>query len=397
MTYFTGFTTNVDFSTSNVEFGNANTLSIGGGSNGQVLTTNGSGNLSFAAIPIASSIANGNSNVSIASANGNITISVDTTTYTFGPLALNVTNNPPASPSPSLTGFSTGNFNQAVTTLDLTATGAVSFTGANGNISLGGAANVSLGAVGNLRITGGSNGQVLTSNGSGGLSFTTVGGGTPAGSNTQLQFNNAGAFGASANLTFADGGGTGNTSFVIGNSISFTHTSTGDGVIANLEFGIGSLANTTISAFSNIILSAGGNVNITPTGNLRLPTIANVKMAGGSNNQVLTTDGAGNLSFATPTTPKLTTATANANATISQQLTFVDAAANVTLTMPAANANTIGQVYYIKDVLGTNRTGNTITIVGDSGQLIDNGNVQIISPYNSVTIVGVSSTTWGVL
>ena len=35
-----------------------------------------------------------------------------------------------------------------------------------------------------------------------GTNFVNVGGGLPAGSNTQVQFNNAGAFGASANLTF---------------------------------------------------------------------------------------------------------------------------------------------------------------------------------------------------
>jgi hypothetical protein len=50
----------------------------------------------------------------------------------------------------------------------------------------------------------GTSAQVLQTNGSGTLSFATVSGGsaTPAGSNTQVQFNNAGAFGASSSLTF---------------------------------------------------------------------------------------------------------------------------------------------------------------------------------------------------
>ena len=44
--------------------------------------------------------------------------------------------------------------------------------------------------------------QVLTTDGSGTLSWTTPSGGSPAGSNTQIQYNNAGAFGASSDFTF---------------------------------------------------------------------------------------------------------------------------------------------------------------------------------------------------
>lgn len=51
----------------------------------------------------------------------------------------------------------------------------------------------------------GTNGQVLQTNGAGAVSWATVsgggGGGTPGGSNTQIQFNDAGAFGGSAALT----------------------------------------------------------------------------------------------------------------------------------------------------------------------------------------------------
>ena len=47
----------------------------------------------------------------------------------------------------------------------------------------------------------GSSGQVLSTNGTGTLSWATAGG-SPAGSTTQVQFNNAGAFGASANFTW---------------------------------------------------------------------------------------------------------------------------------------------------------------------------------------------------
>jgi len=58
-----------------------------------------------------------------------------------------------------------------------------------------------------LPATDGTSAQVLQTNGSGVLSFATVSGGsaTPAGSNTQVQFNNSGAFGASANFTYTAG------------------------------------------------------------------------------------------------------------------------------------------------------------------------------------------------
>jgi hypothetical protein len=70
----------------------------------------------------------------------------------------------------------------------------------------------------------GTNGQVLATNGSGALSWATGGGGgTPAGSNTQVQFNNSGAFGASSALTFSGtqlsvGNGTEGTVYFNGSS-----------------------------------------------------------------------------------------------------------------------------------------------------------------------------------
>ena len=51
----------------------------------------------------------------------------------------------------------------------------------------------------------GNAGEFITTDGAGTLSFAAGGGGTPAGSNTEIQFNNAGAFGASSRLTFNSG------------------------------------------------------------------------------------------------------------------------------------------------------------------------------------------------
>lgn len=77
-----------------------------------------------------------------------------------------------------------------------------------GNINANTSANINLGTVTNIHITGGTSGYVLTTDGLGNLSWAAGGGGgnsSPGGSNTQIQFNNASAFGGSANLTFDAG------------------------------------------------------------------------------------------------------------------------------------------------------------------------------------------------
>lgn len=64
-----------------------------------------------------------------------------------------------------------------------------------------------LGPIGNVVITGGTNGYVLQTDGTGNLSWTAQTGGnagnsTPGGANTQVQFNDAGSFGGDSGLTF---------------------------------------------------------------------------------------------------------------------------------------------------------------------------------------------------
>jgi len=53
----------------------------------------------------------------------------------------------------------------------------------------------------------GANGEVFTSNGSGGSSWQTPATTTPAGSNTEIQFNNSGSFGAQQDLAYLSSGG----------------------------------------------------------------------------------------------------------------------------------------------------------------------------------------------
>ena len=78
--------TKVDFtSAGNVSLGNVANVKITGGSNGQVLQTDGTGNLTWSSTANINEIQNGDSNVMIATANGNVTITANGTyTWTFG-------------------------------------------------------------------------------------------------------------------------------------------------------------------------------------------------------------------------------------------------------------------------------------------------------------------------
>ena len=129
--------------TSSANLGAVGNVIITGGTGGYVLQTDGTGNLSWASQGSGSpSISNGNSNVNIPSANGNINFS------------------------------SAGNANVAV----------ITGTGVNvaGTLNITGQSN--LGAVGNVKITGGTANYLLSTDGSGNLSWTAA----PAGANVTV-------------------------------------------------------------------------------------------------------------------------------------------------------------------------------------------------------------------
>lgn len=97
-----------------------------------------------------------------------------------------------------------------------------------GNVNFTASPLVNLGPVSNLKISGGTNGYVLSTDGLGNLSWVAGGGGgngVPGGANTQVQFNNAGTFGGSPYLTF--------------NTTTSTFTVAGDLVANTLTLGAG--------------------------------------------------------------------------------------------------------------------------------------------------------------
>lgn len=185
------------------------------------------------------------------------------------------------------------------------------------NIVVSSTAN--LGAVGNITILGGTNGQVLKTNGSGTVSWGTDGA-TPAGSNTQIQFNNNQNFGACSAMTFS----TATNTLTLANALvsanitstnrivaSGNLTSTGNVIAANMfvntaiTFNTGS--NAVFATGSYALLKSVDNATkfaaLTGPGNIpgadgtyvawSLPNTA------GNIGEFLTTDGAGNMQFAT--------------------------------------------------------------------------------------------------
>jgi hypothetical protein len=123
-----------------------------------------------------------------------------------------------------------------------------------GKLVVSGTSN--LGNLGNVTITGGTNGYVLSTDGAGNLSWTAQTGGsngTPGGANTEVQFNDDGNFAGNASFTFNKAGGT---------------------------------------------LSVPA---ITVTDNSNLGNVANVVITGGTSGQYLRTDGTGALTWDTVT------------------------------------------------------------------------------------------------
>lgn len=144
----------------------------------------------------------------------------------------------------STAGFSVGDTliqviasNTDVTTSNLTVTGNATFSGAN----------VTLGSVSNLHISGGTTGYVLQTDGSGTLSWVAQAGGpggSPGGSNTQVQFNDASSFGGNAGFTFN----------------KTTTTVTANNFVATSTANLGSISNVTItSGTANQVISTNGS------------------------------------------------------------------------------------------------------------------------------------------
>jgi hypothetical protein len=190
--------------------------------------------------------------------------------------------------------------NQYLTALNANLTGAVSLGGAVSigalgsltslsNVNFNSSPNITLGTVSNIHISGGVSGYFLRTDGAGNLSWAVGGGGggngTPGGNTTEVQFNDNGVFGASANFTFNP------FSYVLAvPTINTTTVSVGNTLTVNTT---ANMYNVNLSG----VLTANSNVNMTSSPNINLGSVSNLHIQGGTNGYVLATDGAGNLSW----------------------------------------------------------------------------------------------------
>lgn len=194
--------------TSSFTFNSAtNTLSVGN------IVANGSGLSSLTGSNVTGTVANANFATFSNSASFSDIANISNVSYSVsgsnvvGQVANSLvagTVYTPAQPSITSLGNLTG----------LTSTGVVNFTGSS---------NVSLGDVGNVKITGGSANFYLKTDGLGNLTWSSVSGGgsgSPGGSNTFVQFNDANTFGGVANFTFNKTSNTLSVTNVSANSIT---------------------------------------------------------------------------------------------------------------------------------------------------------------------------------
>ena len=392
------------------DLGPVGNITITGGGSGYVLSTDGSGSLSW--LPPGSGtsgISNGNSNLYVTTSGGNITASVGGNSNVFVITGNGVVVNGNITAT-NIIGNISGNANFAVTAGTVT-------TNAQPNIT-------SVGTLSNLSVTGNvtagnvKTDHLLYANGDP-YAFTT----NAAGINTQVQFNNANAFGASANFTFNNSTNTLSVTNITANGAGLTSL-TGANVTGQVSFaavansiaisnvvGIGNIASSNYDGNASNVLHGDGTWSADQTnyGNSNVVSLLN---AFGSNNLVTTGNvTAGKLSGngasissitganVTGAVPYATVANSVAGANVSGAVNLANyasvansvaganvtgAVANATYANTAGNANTAGTV--------TTNAQPNITSVGTLTSLTVAGN---ILPNANVTYnLGSSTQRW---
>ena len=227
---------------------------------------------------------------------------------------------------------------------------------------------INLGAVANVKISGGTNGYVLQTDGLGNLSWTTQtggggGSGVPGGANSQIQYNNAGNFGATAGFTFDS----------VTNLLATPGAVTATGNITGANLITGGL----ITATGNITganLITGGL--ITATGNVSAARLISTVATGTSPLVVTSTTQVANLNVATSGTAGTVTTAAQPNITSVGTLSNLSVTGNITT--------------------GGIKTNNYYYANGDAINFYGNSNVSLfLASYGSNTISTTGNITGG--
>ena len=232
--------------------------------------------------------------------------------------------------------------------------------------------------ISNVKIYGGTNGYVLTTDGAGNLSFTLAGGsgnGMVGGSNTQIQFNNAGSFAGSSNLTFNTTTSnltvTGNINstqsltaadFTLSNSASIT----GNLIAGNLQSSANILATANLTAnnitsnntLTTIAIESTGNANI---GNLSVTGIANANGNIFSNSYVIA-----NINFVSQVANTLTSAGSTQGTALALAKPI-----NVVTTVAASTGVILPVALQGTRIIVRNAGANALNVYPDSGGTIN--------------------------
>lgn len=282
---------------------------------------------------------------------------------------------------------SVGNLN--ITALSLANGEILAYDGASW-VNKGGAAGglITLGSVANVKITGGTNGYVLQTDGTGNLSWTaqtggSAGNGLPGGSNSQIQYNSAGNFAGGAGFTWNNASNlltvTGN---VLSGNVNGNHFGNGFGlsalVGANVTGNVASAttAGTVTTAAQPNITSVGTLTSLTVTGNVSgsnlIASSYHIRSVSAGISAAGTTQG-----------------TATAITREFNQVTTVASGANG-VALPSATAGMAITV--------TNTNANSVNVYPASGAAIGSltANAAFTQPGNNATIqyVAMTSTQW---
>ena len=212
-----------------------------------------------------------------------------------------------------------------------------------------------LGVVSNVHILGGTNGDVLSTDGTGNLSWIAAGGGgngTPGGSNTQVQFNDSGTFGASSNFVFNTATNILTVSNIAGNGSRLTNLAG-----ANVT---GTVANANYSAFSG--LASNSNVAFYVSGSNVVGTVANANFASFANSANFVTSTVANATHADVADLANSVAGANVVGTVANaNYSSYSNIANVANSVNVANVVGLGNIATI------NITGSTSNVLYGNG------------------------------
>jgi hypothetical protein len=189
---------------------------------------------------------------------------------------------------------------------------------------------------------------------SGRITFATSGG--LLSDNANLLFNTTGNILTVDNVTAS---GNVNAGQFIGNGVQLSNVAGGNvsGQVANAL-----VAGTVYTAAQLNITSVGNLTGLTVTGLTTLNTLANVKISGGANGQIISTDGAGNLSFISNDSGTIVNGTSNVSIPTLNGNIIMVSGGNTVLTVTGVGANITGTLDVTGNISGNNiSAANTIT------------------------------------